>query len=438
MSASAVHRAGSAGPAEAPPHGGTERPLSGRARRAAALCRTLLTARVQTRRRSRGDGTPGVLYLLETGGPGGAERVLLDLAQHVGPGWQAVVGVMKSGWLRAHAASAGIPCVMVHGNGLGDVGVCGRVIEAMATHEIAVIHAHEFYMGMIGAAVSLATGVPLVVTVHGKQYYPDRRRRRAACRMVAAQATALVTVSEDLRRFFCRTTGTPLDRVRVIYNGIDPQRSGAPRRNQELLDSVGIPRSAQIVGTVGNLYPVKGHLDLVRAARAIVERRPAAHVVFLGRGGLHDALLAEAEALGIRDRVHLLGYRDDVREWLPLMDVFTMPSLSEGLPLSLLEAQGAGVPAVVTDVGGMPEVVRHGETGFVVPPGDGAALTDRISFLLGDSSCAARMGAAARALVADRFGRDRMMAEYRDVYDHATRRRGRAGCPREDLASSDS
>src|SRR5438093_1282254 len=118
--------------------------------------------------------------------------------------------------------------------------------------------------------------------------------RRAACRMMAAGAAALVTVSEDLSRFFCHTTGTPLDRVRVIYNGIDLRGgSAARRRNVELLDSAGIPREAKIVGAVGNLYPVKGHLDLIRAAKLIVMEQPTAHIVILGRGTLHDDLLAE-------------------------------------------------------------------------------------------------------------------------------------------------
>jgi glycosyltransferase involved in cell wall biosynthesis len=405
--------------ATAPP-GASEDPLPGRARTAADVCRALLTARARTRARSRKGPPFRVLYLLETGGPGGAERMLFDLAQHVGPGWQPVVGVMKSGWLRAHATAAGIPCVMLNGHGLGDLGVVGGLLEAIATHEVAVIHAHEFYMGLIGAAASLASGVPLVVTVHGKHYYPDRRRRRAACRMVAAQAAALVTVSQDLRGFFCEATGTPSSRVRVVYNGIALRDPAGPLRHLELLDSIGIPRSAQIVGTVGNLYPVKGHLDLIRAAQMIVVRRPAAHVIILGRGALHDALVAEATALGIRDRVHLLGYREDVQAWLTTMDVFTMPSLSEGLPLSLLEAMGSGLPAVVTGVGGMPEVVRDGETGFVVPPGDVGVLADRISFVLEDPSRAATMGAAARDLVIARFGLERMVAEYRDVYRHAT------------------
>jgi glycosyltransferase involved in cell wall biosynthesis len=411
-------------------------PPAGR-RGLAALGRAWVGARAETRRRAAGGGALRVLYLLETGGPGGAERMLLDLAQHVGPRWQPVIGVMRSGWLQAHATSAGLPCVVLRGDGLGDVGVFRGLLEAVATHKIAVIHAHEFYMGMVGTAVSLATGVPLVVTIHGKHYYPDRWRRRAVCRLVAARAAAVVTVSDDLRRFFCQTTGTPPGRVRVIYNGIDTHGSSGRHGRAELLDAAGIPRSAQIVGTVGNLYPVKGHSDLIRALGTIVQRQPQAHVVILGRGDLHDTLLSEAAALGVRDRVHLLGYRDDVRDWLAAMDVYTMPSLSEGLPLSLLEAMTSGRPAVVTGVGGMPEAVRDGQCGFVVPPRDVSALADRISFLLGDAQAAARMGVAARDVVTERFGLDRMVTQYRDVYDAVAGGPRRPASPRQARAGDD-
>jgi glycosyltransferase involved in cell wall biosynthesis len=409
--------------------------IADRVRKGAGVCHALLTARGQTRRRKRASRTPGVLYLLETGGPGGAERMLLDLAQHVGPDWQPVVGVMKSGWLRANATAAGIPCVMLQGDGLGDVGVLGSLVEAIAAHDVAVIHAHEFYMALVGAAGSLATGVPLVVTVHGKHYYPDRRRRQAIYRLIARQAATLVTVSQDLRRFFCQTTRTPLDRVGVIYNGIALRSPAERSRNLGLLDAARIPRSARIVGAVGNLYPVKGHLDLIRAARTIVARRPETHLIILGRGAEHDTLLAEASALGIADRVHLLGYREDVAQWLTVMDVFAMPSRSEGLPLSLLEAMGTGLPAVVTGVGGMVEVVRDGETGFVVPTGDVEELADRIAFLLGDPARTATMGAAARDLIVARFGLNRMMAEYRRVYGQAARRPARL---QEDLVTRES
>jgi glycosyltransferase involved in cell wall biosynthesis len=404
---------------DVPARGPAEITVSRRARSAVGIARTLLTGRGR-RRRSRENETLGVLYLLETGGPGGAERMLVDLAGNIGPEWQATVGVMKAGWLRSQATAAGIRCVMIDRHGLGDLGVLEYLVDTIDRHEIAVIHAHEFYMSAIGALVSRMTGIPLVVTIHGKSYYPDRRRRRVACRMMAASAAAVVTVSEDLRRFFCATTRTPLDRVRVVYNGIDVRGSGeAGRRPGELLDAAGIPRPARIVGAVGSLYTVKGHLDLIRATPAILKQHPTTHVLILGRGPQHDALVAEATRLGIRERIHLPGHRDDVKDWLAAMDVFTMPSLSEGLPLSLLEAMAAGLPPVVTEVGGMAEVVRDGETGFLVQPGNVTALADRISFLLGNPSLAAKMGTAARDRIRDRFTADRMAAEYRDVYRRA-------------------
>ena len=126
----------------------------GRAKRVASAWCALVTARARLRRRLRRSNTLRVLYLLETGGPGGAERMLLDLAENLGSGWQAVVGVMKPGWLRSNATSAGLSCVMVGGSGLGDLGVLHRLVEAVETHEIGLIHAHEFYMSMIGTLVS--------------------------------------------------------------------------------------------------------------------------------------------------------------------------------------------------------------------------------------------------------------------------------------------
>jgi glycosyltransferase involved in cell wall biosynthesis len=413
----------------ATPHAGATHPsaiassdeltVARRVGRTVRIGRMLLTASVR-RPRPRDNGTRHILYLLETGGPGGAERMLVSLAGNLGPSWRATVGVMKAGWLRSQAAAAGIDSVMIGGSGFGDLGVLERLVETIERHQINVIHAHEFYMGAIGALAARVTGIPLVVTIHGKSYYPDRRRRRVACRMLAASAAAVVTVSDDLRRFFCATTGTRLDRVRVVYNGIDlTAESALGRRNRVLLDGAGLPRDARIVGAVGSLYPVKGHLDLIRATPEILKHHPMMHVIILGRGPLRDALEAEADALGIRDRIHLLGHRDDVNDWLGAMDVFTMPSRSEGLPLSLLEAMAAGVPPVATEVGGMVEVVRDGESGFLIPPGSVPALADRVSFVLGNASLAAKMGAAARDRIRDRFTVNRMAAEYRDVYRRA-------------------
>jgi len=354
-----------------------------------------------------------VLQLIETRGPGGAERMLMDLSARLAPECHATIG-LRSGWLASQAVGSGIPVATL--TATDDVGVIAELLEVVRSRQIDLIHAHEFYMSAIGAAISRLTGVPLVTTVHGKSYYPDRRRRRVICRMVAAQAASVVTVSDDLRTFFCRTIGVPADRVRVIHNGIDCDRMHQGERDPDLLEASGIPSGGRLLGAVGNLYEVKGYVHLIRALPTILGRHSTTHLVILGRGPLGDDLRAEARALGVAERVHLLGHRDDVAKWLRAMDVFASSSLSEGLPLSLLEAMAAGKPAVVTHVGGMPEVVRDGHTGFVVPVADPEALAGKISRLFDDAALADDMGLAGQRHVRELFSLDRMVAQYRNVY----------------------
>jgi glycosyltransferase involved in cell wall biosynthesis len=306
-------------------------------------------------------------------------------------------------------------CVVIPRGALADLGVIAHLARIARVQRCRVIHSHEFYMSVVGALVSSLTAIPQVVTVHGRGYYAERRRRRLMYRWVASRA-AMVAVSEDVRRFFCRATGTPLQRLRVVHNGIDLDRFGAPRRDPALLESAGIPGDAWVVGAVGNLYPVKGHVHLIRAAPALVRASRRVHVVVIGRGGLERELRAEAGRLGVDSHVHLLGFRDDVHRWLGVMDAFAMPSLSEGLPVALLEAMAAGVPGVVTAVGGMPEVILDGQTGWVVPPADPEALAGRLLGLLESPAAAAAMGERARRLVADRFALGGMVAAYRSVY----------------------
>jgi glycosyltransferase involved in cell wall biosynthesis len=345
--------------------------------------------------------------------------MLLDLARNLGPDFHSTIGLIKPGWVYDQVTSLGLPSLMINAGTTGDLGILLAVARCVRHDRIAVIHAHEFYMSAIGAAVSRWTGVPLVITVHGKSYYPDRWRRRAIYRMAAAQAAEVVTVSQNLQHFFCAATGTPMDHVRVIYNGIDCIPLLGSRPDPQLLGSIGIPPNAPVVGTIGNLYPVKGHIHLIRAAHIVIRKRPDTHFLILGRGAEKDLLTSEARTLGIDHRIHLLGYRDDAVKWLRSMDVFTLPSLSEGLPLSLLEAMAAGIPTVITEVGGMPEVVQDGLTGCIVSPGNPEALASRILYLLENPAIATEMGAAAFNRVRELFSRDRMVGEYRALYQRA-------------------
>ena len=359
-----------------------------------------------------------VLHTIETEDAGGAEQILLDLVRALGPDYDSVVGVLKKGWLWSQVRSSDTPWTMLEGAGASDVRLLAQLVRLVRRQRIDLIHAHEFYMNAVCAVVSRLTGVPLVATVHGRNYYPERLRRRVIYRMVVTQAAAVVSVSEDLRRFFCRATRTSLGRVRVIYNGVDPDawRGG---RAPEVRRSLGIPAGAAVVGTVGSLYEVKGHAYLIQAARLILERRPDVHFVLVGGGPLDGELRAQAQAQGVGEQVHLVGHREDVRQLLAAMDVFVLPSLSEGLPLALLQAMAAGKPAVVTEVGGIPEVVGNGETGFLVPPRNAEALADRVITLLESPSTAVRIGARGQRRIRERFSLQATVTAYRDVYQAA-------------------
>ena len=352
--------------------------------------------------------------------------MLLHLAGYQKGGYTSIVGLVKPGWIQAQAESIGIPTRFLISPGQRDIGILAAMVRVIRQEKIRVMHAHEFYMSILGAAASRLTGIPLVVTVHGKSYYPSQLRRRMAYRVAAMEAASLVTVSKDLQQFFCQTTGVPTDSVRVIYNGIDLAPGIQSKRNRDRLCTIGIPPDAHVIGAVGNLYAVKGHIHLVRALRQIVQQRPNVHVVILGRGDEKEALLAEARALGVADRLHLLGYCEDVQGWLNTMDVYAMPSLSEGLPLSLLEAMASTIPVVVTKVGGIPEVVSDGETGFLVAVGDVDELAKRIMLLLDQPSLAERIAKAGRSVVQQRYSLETMAGAYSALYQEAVARRGKA------------
>jgi glycosyltransferase involved in cell wall biosynthesis len=227
----------------------------------------------------------------------------------------------------------------------------------------------------------------------------------------------MAAVSGELADYFCATTGVRRARVRVVYNGIDAPRYAAPPRDPGLAERLGIPRGAFVVGALGNLYPVKGHADLVRALGLLRERCPRMHVVLLGRGETREPLLTLAASLGVADRLHLAGFREDAAACLGVMDAFAMPSLSEGMPLSLLEAMAAALPIVATRVGGVPEAVEDGRTGLLIPPGDPPALGGALARIAEAPAWATDLGRAAQHHVREHFSLDAMVRQYQEMYD---------------------
>jgi len=289
-----------------------------------------------------------------------------------------------------------------------------------------VLHVHaasrwSFWRKSVYMAVALAAGWPVVFHLHGGGFARFLARdsgpaARRAVRFFLDRAAAIVVLSERWAAWMHRVTSNP--RIVVIPNSV------------ALPPPVSTPREPALVVFAGRCQEAKGLYDLLDAIALLAPRMPHLRLECAGEGELHAAL-RRARALGIADRVTLRGWvtpreRDEL---LARATVFVLPSHAEALPMSMLEAMAAGCPVVASAVGGVPDVLRHGENGVLVPPKAPRVLAEALAAVLADPALAARMGREARATIAERYTIDRAVERLEQVYAALGVPRGRARAP---------
>jgi len=357
----------------------------------------------------------GVAQLIESDGPGGAERVVADLAaalQSAGARSVVFLPANGEGWLARQLQGTGVAIEYFTITRPFSPACARSLAAAFRHHDIAVAHSHEFSLAVYGSWASWFAGVHHLITMHGSRYYADRVRRRVAMRSAIALSGRTIAVSNGLADALSRDLFVPRSRIATIANGVHH----VPAPSTTLRDELGLSGADRLLVSVGNLYPVKGHRHLIDAIGILAERYPAVHLAIGGRGDLADALVARARELGVSDRLHLLGLRSDIGAVLAAADIFVLPSLSEGLPMALLEAMFAGCPIVATDVGEVSTALAGGEVGVLVQPGNPMSLSHGLAMLLSDSSRARDLGERARRRAAAEYGSSRMVDRYADAY----------------------
>jgi glycosyltransferase involved in cell wall biosynthesis len=293
---------------------------------------------------------------------------------------------------------------------------CARqVAAAFRRHRVQIAHSHEFSMAVYGGWASWLSGIPHVITMHGGRYYADRLRRRLALGLAVTLSARTLAVSSPLADDLRRDLIAPASRISMIANGVRSSRRERPTLRAELR----LRADDRLLVSIGNLYPVKGHEYLLEAIARLNDRHATVHLAIAGRGLLADTLAAHARDLGIGDRVHLLGLRSDVSAVLAAADIFVLPSLSEGLPLALLEAMFAGCPIVASDVGDIGRALDSGAAGLLVPPGDAPALAAALDSLLGDPARAGELGGRAARRAAAEYDVRHMVRRYTAIYEEA-------------------
>lgn len=296
-----------------------------------------------------------------------------------------------------------------------DLGFCRRLARVITARRPDLVHVHSRRgADLHGGRAAARTGVPAVLTRRVDNAEPVLLAR-AKCRPYRA----VIAISRCIETQLLERIRLPRGRVFHVPSAVDSRAGvGRDEARRRLLDALGLPAHCVLAGVVAQLIPRKGHDWLLDCMPALRARVPGLVVLCFGRGPLAPGLAARIEAEGLGADFRLLGFRDDLAELLPGLDLLVHPAWREGLGVAVLEALAAGVPVVASACGGIVDVVRDDVDGLLVAAGDRPALTAAIERLCAEPGLRARLGAAGRASVAERFSTEAMIGAHLNVYRH--------------------
>lgn len=294
--------------------------------------------------------------------------------------------------------------------------------KVLLSTDVDIIHAHGLKANL---AAIMASGIcnrgKVIYTVHGGISFSNKQRTKGKlytmveCFLIRHN-TKVVTVSHLLRKELQKRTGNKQPNIVTIHTGIDECKLEFKSDLAALRKRLNIPSNSRIIGSIARLAPQKGLSYLIKAMKQVVNREPNTVLILAGDGPLTDELKHLAEKEGVLSHIRFLGFVNDIGGLLELMEVFVLPSWTEGLPITILEALLAGRAVVATKVGGIPEIIVHGQNGLLVNPRDPDALAKQILKLLENDKLRQELGIAGQHTVKDRFSLERMVTQYSMLY----------------------
>lgn len=358
---------------------------------------------------------------------GGAEEMVLSLVRKLPPRFEpTVVCIHHAGPIGEEIRRTGVPFHVLELNpGLSHPFDVLKLRDFLLRLEPAIVHTFLLTGSLYGRFAAMMAGVPVVIGTEVNIYENKRRSHARIEKWLMAGTDAVVASAKSVKNFYVAQVAADPAKIEVIYNAVDWSQLQTTMSRDEFRDAVNIPRQAIAAGIIARLTEQKAHRVLFEAL-AQHDSLQSVHLLVVGDGELHDELTRRAASLGIQHRVHFAGARRDLGNVLGAIDLFTMPSLWEGLPLSLVLAMGAGLPVIATRVAGIPEVVEHGVNGLLVDAGDSAGLAQAMARLAADGELRRSLGEQARAFVLPRFGFDQYVQSMTSLYDRLLARKGLA------------
>ena len=351
-----------------------------------------------------------VLHTESSGGHGGQEiRTLAEARWLLRHGWGALIACQPGSPLFAEARATSIPVEPVRMRGATDLGAALRLRRLIRERGVSVVHTHSSVDSWLAGVAAKSLGRPVVRTRHVS--IPIRRRRALVYRL----ADRIITSGESVRSIVI-AAGIAPERVVTISAGVDADRFHSGVSGKAVRGELGLG-GAPVVGLVANVRGSKGHNVFLEAAGSVLARVPGARFLIVGDGVGFDEVARRVRDMGLDASVRLTGFRRDIPEVMAALDVLVLPSIrSEAIPQVIPQALAVGTPVVASTVGGSPELIRDGENGRLVPPGDARALADAIIALLREPERARAMARAGQAMVRERYTIDATMARTTAVY----------------------
>jgi glycosyltransferase involved in cell wall biosynthesis len=359
-----------------------------------------------------------VLFIIKPERGAGAEMVLVEAAKRLNPDrFRVICGLLTPDTEQIIPTQlASVDFRMPGLNGWVWLRFFFQLCWVIYRHRVDLIHVNSYVPGNYVRLAAALMQVPIVID-HWHGFTRFNRKRRLICRFLSRFTDLSLAVSQGVKGYLVKEIGLQPDQIRVVPNGVDIAAIDAARPGAEVRRELGLSEGAPVIGLVGRLdHWGKGHKELFEAMAGLKERFPI-HALIIGGGRRRKEVRALAASLGLADIVHFLGHRRDVPDLLHAMDIFILPSYSEGVSLALLEAMAAGLPVIASAVGGNPEVVTDGETGLLIPPRDAEALAEAMERLLADPAWAKEMGENARKQVEADYSLDHLGRKINEIYE---------------------
>lgn len=367
---------------------------------------------------------PLVVHIIDRLPPDGAERLLCEVLRYRSDDFDYRVLCLAEGGVFEPVIRAMDVPVTILGKRRGiDLRLAWRLWRWLRAHKPHIVHTHLFTADTWGRLVARLAGVPLVFsTVHSVNSWQGRVHRLVD-RTLALVTTRLIACTAQVADKLQNQDGIAATRIVTLANGVDLQRFAevTPVDIEQELDAAG---SGTWLAVLGRLEPVKGQAYLLECLALLRDQGVDFRCVLIGDGPERAALVEQVARQQLAGHVWFAGFRDDVPGWLAAIDVLVMPSRWEGLPMALLEAMALGKPVVAHAVGGIPDVLRDGQEGLLVPPYHPQKMVQALTRLIGDAPLRQQMGARALARVRAYYSAEALARAYEKLYQDAMAEHG--------------